>query len=146
VRRTESASAPRQIGVENAGSLLFVGGPYDLLLSELFNRTISPAKFRFQYPTMRLLQPDNSQKIRYAAQRGSSMRSHSILRIKQSGRVLNTLSQTHEVVHGQTFRRNQMRELEGGDEPETKSYLARASGKIIVSARDERLSVPIKLK
>ena len=59
---------------------------------------------------------------------------------------MNSLCQMCEVVHCQPFRRNQVRKLQRGDKPNTKTDIARTCGQIIVPAREQRFPAAIKLE
>src|SRR5712692_9372318 len=59
---------------------------------------------------------------------------------------MNPLCQTCEIIRGQTLRWDQMRELECGNDPHTKTEVAGAGRQVIVSSGEEGAPCTIELK
>src|SRR5439155_9947245 len=66
--------------------------------------------------------------------------------IQYYSRTEYSLTQPDEVIFRQPIWRNQMYELKRRNQPDPKAHIARAGSQIVVTAREQRLSVAIKLK
>ena len=84
---------------------------------------------------MRLFQTHHAQKVRETTQPSSGASLDTTLRIKHGGREMDSRRQSDQVLAGETVWRDQMRQMERGNEADAQPDVARACRQIIVPAR-----------
>src|SRR5690349_16761812 len=108
-------------------------------------RAVAPAKRGPQYLPMRLPETPDPQQIDDAPQRSARRHRSAPFGIEQGRGKMDAFGETALVVRGHALGRDQMGELERGDQADPEAERTGAGGEVVIAARQQRPAGAVKL-